>query len=271
MGSMSGGIPEIETPPTGLNGRKRKAIGLPDTTAGGCGSRIRTYKRLAPMPDTSNSQFTGSGELIGRDEEPEIKKNSPYQPSPTILGAIPTIGAGVKSGHTPTSGTLSGSVPGRRTGETRITDHTVSEDLNRSPPAAWGFMGPIGFSSQSSGFLPADAPGYLPSILSPLGIHSGRQLPEPGWTQDTTLSLVTCPWRSHLEVITSIDLSISDFSRRASSTTVEPLLKEGLGILLDNLVELKRSYFQLQKSIQHPTQLSGAHQDGQTSHLGPVY
>ncbi|KAF8427029.1 hypothetical protein EV426DRAFT_572382 [Tirmania nivea] len=246
---------QMTTSASGLNGRKRKAIGLP-ATAADAGTR---YKRLAPKPDTSNSQVTGGSELIGWDRESEIKKCSPCQPDFTLLDATFTIDASVKPGHIDTSG----SAPICRTEDTRFTNHSVSEEedmlhLNHSAPDAWEFRAPIEFKALDSG--PADALGHLPSILSPLVIPSDRQLLEQGWTQNAASPLVICPWRSHLEMIISIDLALANISQKASSATVEPRLKEGLKVVLDHLVELKRSYFKLKKSVQHPKR--GTHQDG---------
>lgn len=223
------------------------------------------------MPGARGSQFTGNGELFGWEGEPETQKLSPCQPKSTLSGVIPTMSASVISGQIPTSDTLFGP-----TGETRFTDHSVSGEavilhLNRSASDAWEFQAPIDFPSQGLGFGP-DASGHLPGILSPLAIHLGRQPVEEGWTQSVGPPLVTCPWRSHLEMIMSIDLAISNISQMASSTTIEPLLEESLTILLDQFVQLKRSYFKLQNSVQHPKQLSGGtYQHGQPGYLDSAY
>ena len=116
----------------------------------------------------------------------------------------------------------------------------------------WRIPAPTGFVSPAFGYEHSDAPGDLGSIQPQLAFPSDGQQFGQGWTQNSGTPLVTCPWRSHLEMIMSIDLDISRISRlhSLSSVTMEPPLKEGFGVLLDHLLELKRSYFTLQESVQ---------------------
>ena len=259
MVGITGNVPQIGTSANSINRRKRKAIALLDTA---CGSRVTTYQLIAPKPDISNLQFTGTGELFGRVGEPETQESSSSscQRYLTLLGAIPTNGASVKSDYIPTSDALSSSIPVLNTGEARFTDHSVSGELqlDRSAPQPWGFLDGS-----------TDASGRSPKILSLQVTHSDRQLPEQGWTQDTASPLVTCPWRSHLEMIMSIDLALTNGSQRESSTAGGLLLTEDVKVLL---VKLKRSYFKLKESVQHPKRFSkDTHQDGQPGHLDSVY
>lgn len=88
-------------------------------------------------------------------------------------------------------------------------------------PDTLRFQTPIEFLPQPSDLGPADASGHSPRILSPSVTYSGRQLPGEGGTQETVSHLVTYPWRSHAEVIMSIDLAISNISQRASPTITD--------------------------------------------------
>lgn len=253
MVGIAGNVSQMGTSTNGGSARKRKAI---DTASSACGSRVTTYQLIAPKPDTSNSQFTGAGELFGQVREPETQEPSPCQQNFTWLGAIPTNGASVNSNYIPTGGAQP-SIPVLNTGESRFT--SVEDgmlQIDCSAPQPWGFVG-----------RSTDASGHLPNIpSSPPVIHSDRQLPEQGWIQDTASPLMTCPWRSHLEMIIYIDIALSNVYQGESSTAGKPCLPENLRMLL---VELKRSYFKLQQSVQHPEKQT--HQDGQPGHLDSVY
>ena len=254
-----------------VNKGKRKAKCRPDTIVGAYGSQVTTYKRIAP----STSRFTGAGKPYEWDGEPEIQESPPPQPGSTVPGATPdpSIGVSVRPGQVPPSGTLSCSIPRRRTEETRFTNYSARGEegmlhLDHLAPGALEFQAPIGFPSQPLDFGSADASGHFPSVLSPSAIHPGRQLPGQGCTQDATPPLIICPWRSLAEGIMSIDLAISNISRIASPTTAEPLLKE-MEVLLDRL---KRTYFNLQESVEHPMRFSrGTPQGVQSGHSDSRY
>ncbi|RPB19768.1 hypothetical protein L211DRAFT_842363 [Terfezia boudieri ATCC MYA-4762] len=149
---------------------------------------------------------------------------------------------------------MSGSMQVSMNQEAQVMEHPVSGgeglmNLNPPAPGTWRFPVSTDFASQASDFEYSGASGHFPGIQSqfaspPARQHSGQSCP-----QNIGSSLVACPWRSHLEMIMSIDLDIS-LLQNETSTTMEPSLREGLGVLLGHLVELKRSYFTLQDSVQ---------------------
>ena len=243
LAGMAGNVSQMGQSSESRSGQKRKAGNPLDAPGGECSRR---YKRLAPMPGP-DSRCPGPGHSVGLDIEPETQEASPHQQVLTPMGTAPTIAAG---GHLPRSGVLSGSIPVSVNPETQVMDHSVGEeeglvDLNHRVPDIW--MASIDFASQASGFEHSGAQGDLGSIQSQLAFPSDGQLGQR-WIQNAGPPLVTCPWRSHLETITSIDLDISELHRK-SSITMEPGVKEGLGVLFGHLIELKRSYFILQKSV----------------------
>ncbi|RPB19961.1 hypothetical protein L211DRAFT_842179 [Terfezia boudieri ATCC MYA-4762] len=146
---------------------------------------------------------------------------------------------------------MSGSMQVSMNQEAQVMEHPVSGgeglmNLNPPAPGTWRFPVSTDFASQASDFEYSGASGHFPGIQSQ---SPSRKLSGQGCPQNIGSSLVACPWRSHLEMIMSIDLDIS-LLQNETSTTMEPSLREGLRVLLGHLVELKRSYFILQDSVQ---------------------
>ncbi|RPB19974.1 hypothetical protein L211DRAFT_842187, partial [Terfezia boudieri ATCC MYA-4762] len=149
---------------------------------------------------------------------------------------------------------MSGSMQVSINQEAQVMDHSVSGGeglihLNSPEPGTWGFPASTDFASQASDFEYSGASGHFPGMQSQFASPPARQLSGQDCPQNIGTSLVACPWRSHLEMIMSIDLDIS-LLQNETSTTMEPSFREGLGVLLGHLVELKRSYFTLQNSVQ---------------------
>ena len=254
-GGMTGNVPQMGLP-EGLSGQKRKASNLLDTPGGESGSRFR---RIAPMPGTGlRSTDTSPGHSLGFDGKPEQR-----QPIYTSMAASPTLAAGGIFGHLPRSGNgvlsdQEGQAMDRPvSGEEGLTHLICPASDTRCCPQRYancllGFPTSNDFASQASSFGYSDAPGHAGSTQSQLASPFDGQQFGQGWTENSGAPLVTCPWRSHLEMIMSIELDISRISRlhSLSSITMEPPLKEGFGVLLDHLLELKRSYFTLQEAMQ---------------------
>ncbi|RPB19760.1 hypothetical protein L211DRAFT_852952 [Terfezia boudieri ATCC MYA-4762] len=76
---------------------------------------------------------------------------------------------------------------------------------------------------------------------------------QPSSSGSTGLSLVLCPWRSHLERITSLAVAISRISRIAKSALIPQHYELDMEPLLQQSENLQQSYLELRECLQQST------------------
>lgn len=216
--------------------RKRKITSSSDVRPQHTVKQVPKLKRLAPCPTPNPQQPNHNGQSSSTLTRASLPTNI------TMIGTVSTpIGTPC---HPPGGRALFGSIPMQGDNETLNPPANIEEgliSLNHPSPGFWGLL-----SSPDPGVGQGGGEAHMPWTPQFPTPSRGRTF-EPEWKHSAGLPLVTCPWRSHLERITSVELAISQISRRLM---IQSPSKEELDGLLEDLEYLKRSYFKLQKCVQ---------------------
>ena len=250
--------PQIESLSRFPVGQKRKNTS-PDISpgVGKSASHGLRFRPLAKRPTSdmqqpnhtgqSSSSSVGAANIFGMSADAETWQASPIQ------GTIPvgTVGAN-SSGHLLTGNASSGSIPMH--GETITSSHSVGgEDnlagLNYPAPYAWGVLSSVRYPYQSFDFGYAGAEADI--------TDKRRKLLEQEWTGGTGSPFLTHAWRSHLELITSLAVAISQISRKVDPFTNQPLGEVDVEKLLQQSEKLQQSYFKPKECVQQSMPSSG--------------
>lgn len=141
------------------------------------------------------------------------------------------------AGNSPSLETPSTRHAGRKRKGPSLSD-TPSQGVNNSP-------------GQSSRYRPL---AKRPSPIGQPNSSSSRGKPTDHKTSGSTgLSLVLCPWRSHLERITSLAVAISRISRIVKSALIPQLYELDMEPLLQQSENLQQSYLELRECLQQST------------------
>lgn len=150
--------------------------------------------------------------------------------------------------------------------EQQSTDPNLAAIAGNSPPIELPSrprkrkdIGPSDTPSQGVEGSPSKSSSFRPLAKRPTLIrqsnssYPGGKPSDRKTTGSTGLPLVACPWRSHLERITSLAVEIMQISRIVKSTLIQQLYNVDVEPLLQQSQNLQLSYLELQECLQQST------------------